>query len=342
MQLSDFHYDLPPELIAQEPSQTRDRSRLMVVYRQHGRWEHRESFNAITDILHSGDLLVLNDTKVVPARLVGQRTSGGKVELLVVGSQGTTAHALVQTTRRPKPGETYRFGAHTAVVRERGDDGWVLEFSGDVAAVMEQIGLPPLPPYIKRKGERREALSPQDRERYQTVYARTPGAIAAPTAGLHFTPELLETLRRQGVEITYVTLHVGAATFSPVRSSEVEKHAMGREKYVVSQRTAEMVNQAKRDKRRVVAVGTTSCRTLETAGRDGELVAGEGWSDLFVYPGFQFRQVDALITNFHLPESTLILLVSALAGRELILAAYHEAIREKYRFYSYGDAMIIV
>jgi S-adenosylmethionine:tRNA ribosyltransferase-isomerase len=342
MQLSDFHYDLPPELIAQQPSATRDQSRLMVLRRREAAWEHRPAFSDIVALLKSGDLLVLNDTKVVPARLVGQRESGGKVELLVVNSIDTNAHALIQTTRRPKAGEMYHFGSYTATVKERDQDGWQLAFNSDVSSVMEEIGLPPLPPYIKRKGKQLDELSPRDRERYQTVYARTPGAIAAPTAGLHFTPELLERLGRQGVEIVYVTLHVGAATFCPVRSADVEKHVMGSERYVVSEETAARVNRARCEKRRIVAVGTTSCRTLESAGKTGELLAGKGASSLFIYPGFQFRMVDALVTNFHLPESTLMLLVSAFAGKELILAAYREAMREKYRFYSYGDAMMIV
>lgn len=343
MKISDFDYILPEALIAQEPSVQRDSSRLMLLDRQAGHWRHCAAFTEIIAQFRPGDLLVLNNTKVVPARLIGRRPSGGKVEILVIAHEQSQATGLVQAARRPKLGEVYQFGEHRASVTGRETNGWRLDFGAkDVGELMAEIGMPPLPPYIKRKGEISAETKTRDRERYQTVYAASPGAIAAPTAGLHFTQSLLDQLAQRGVTIAYVTLHVGITTFLPIRSDDVEQHVMGNEFYHIPLATAEQVNRAKAEGRRVIAVGTTSCRTLETAGKTGTIVPGDGWSQLFIYPGFTFHIVDALITNFHLPQSTLLLLVSALAGKELILRAYAEAVAQKYRFFSYGDAMMIV
>lgn len=344
MKISEFDYVLPPDLIAQDPSVNREESKLMVVNRQTKTWEHHARFAEIATLLRGDDVLVLNDTKVIPARIVGKRSSGGKVDLLILHYHEDQAEGLLQTTRRPKSGEIYTFGAYQASVTGKGSLGWLLDFAGHpVEKIMDEIGQPPLPPYIKRKRSSSSELARrQDRERYQTVYAKNPGAIAAPTAGMHFTHGLLHRLEEQGVEILHLTLHVGPATFLPIRCDDVEKHVMEQESYVVTAETAQRINQARRAKRRIVAVGTTSCRTLETAGQSGEVIPGHGQTGLFIYPGFTFHIVDALITNFHLPKSTLLLLVSAFAGKDLITTAYQEAIAQKYRFYSYGDAMLIV
>jgi S-adenosylmethionine:tRNA ribosyltransferase-isomerase len=343
MKISEFDYVLPPELIAQEPSPERDKSRLMVVHSKLQTWEHRAIFTEIAEILQPGDVLVLNNTKVIPARLAGVRETGGKVELLIVFYQNGRVEALVQTTRRPRIGEVYTFGPYQAKVIQKGQTGWLLDFgSENIDKVMESIGLPPLPPYIKRKGCDRVERASYDKGRYQTVYAKHPGAVAAPTAGLHFTQSLLEKLAQKGVVIAHVTLHVGPGTFFPVRSEEVEKHVMGKEYFAVTPETAQCINCALQEKRRIVTVGTTTCRTLESAWHKGEVRPGEGLSMLFIYPGFEFHVTQALITNFHLPQSTLLLLVSALAGKDLILRVYQDAVQHRYRFYSYGDAMLIL
>lgn len=339
MKICDFDYLLPEHLIAQGPAPNREESRLLVLRRNSKTWEHCRTFSSIAEVLIPGDVLVVNDTKVVPAKLVGRRDTGGRVEALIFEHDRTHAQALIRTTRRPKIGERYWFGEWEARVSGKTSMGWGLEFAEDVSNVLDERGFPPLPPYIKRKGEGQQE---KDRERYQTVYAKHPGAIAAPTAGLHFTRSLLEKLERAGIEIRYVTLHVGVATFLPVRCENVQDHAMDKEYYCVPPETARAVTDARRTGRRIIAVGTTTCRTLETAGASGELKSGTGFSDLFIYPPFSFRIVDGIITNFHLPKSTLLLLISAFAGKELVFDVYQDAIRHGYRFYSYGDAMAIL
>jgi S-adenosylmethionine:tRNA ribosyltransferase-isomerase len=349
MRVADFDFDLPPELIAQEPASTRDRSRLLVVDRAAGEF-HETVFADIGRWLRRGDLLVVNDTRVFPARLVGHRAaSGGRVELFLVREEEPGVwEVLARPAARVRPGDRLAFGDGDdrleADVVERRDGGrravrfpaadrfWVL---------LDRWGRTPLPPYIRR--DEAEPERRYDRDRYQTVYARERGAIAAPTAGLHFTPELLQDLDREGVERTAVTLHVGYGTFQPVRVERVEDHRVEPEYYDVPEAAAGAVNRARHDGRRVVVVGTTTTRALESAVDDaGRLHAGPGRSDLFIRPGHEFRAVDALITNFHLPRSSLLMLVAAFASRDLILAAYRHAVDRGFRFYSYGDAMLIV
>ena len=342
MKLLDFDYELPPALIAQEPKDKRDSSRLMVVTKQDNSIKHSTSFCNITEHLSSGDVLVLNDTKVVSAKLIGQRKTGGKVDMLVIKQNGKIATAMIQVRKRPEIDEIYYFDDYQARVLERVDLGWKLEFNENVTEVIKKLGYPPLPPYIKRKGEKLQELSRQDKKKYQTVYAAHPGAIAAPTAGLHFTPELLKKIEGQGVKVVYVTLHVGTATFLPIKSELVHEHKMGSEHFHIPQKTADTINEAKNIGKRVIAVGTTSCRALESSVKDGRIEAGEGSTDIYIYPGYKFCAISGLVTNFHLPKSTLILLVSALAGRDLIFQAYQEAIKSEYKFYSYGDSMLIL
>ena len=345
MQLADFDYNLPLELIAQEPAPERSLSRLLSVDRQSGSLSHH-SFSDLGSLLPAGCLLVLNDTRVFPARLRGQKESGGRIEVLLVRrlpEQGETWEVLCKGGQNVRAGTRVSFAPelsatwHTAPSEGRG----VLQFSPhtDFLQLLEQVGEVPLPPYIKRmSGTRLE-----DRERYQTVYARHSGAIAAPTAGLHFTPELLVALRRQGIETAFITLHVGAGTFQPVRVEQVEAHTMEEEEYAIAVEVAERIRAAKKNGKKIVAVGTTTTRALESAcDEKGVLQAGRHRTSLFIYPGFRFQVIDGLITNFHLPRSTLLMLVSAFAGRELILKAYTEAVAQQYRFYSYGDAMLIV
>jgi len=347
MKVSDFDYDLPPGLIAQSPAKQRDGSRLMVLGREDGVTEHRK-FGELDRLMVPGDVLVVNDTKVYPARLRGRKAAtGGKVEALITKHLGGGRYAAL-VKGGPRAGTLLEFeGGLSAAVeqdeawRETRDDGVrILAFSGGGAIDdrLDEAGSMPLPPYIAAGG-RDES---RDRDRYQTVYAKKRGAVAAPTAGLHFTEELLGRLDAKGVKTVSVTLHVGPGTFMPVRTDTVEDHVMLEEEYEVPEETADEVNRARSQGRRVVAVGTTSLRTLESAvGGDGTLVPGAGSTGLFVYPGFVFREVDALITNFHLPRSTLVMLVSAFAGRERLLKAYREAVEKGYRFYSYGDAMFI-
>lgn len=343
MKIFDFDYTLPSRLIAQEPSQIREESRLIVVNRNKKTWEHRRFFSEIIEVLEAGDLLVLNDTKVIPARLVGKSTTGGKVEILIISYRQSQAEVLIQAARHPRKGDIYHFASYQAHVLDRGILGWCLDFHDeDVEHIMEQQGSPPLPPYIKRKGNLRGQFLQKDRDRYQTVYAKHPGAIAAPTAGLHFSLPLLQQLKQKGVEISYVTLHVGVATFLPVKCENVEEHIMAKEYYSIPSETANAIKRVKNNGKRVIAIGTTSCRTLETVGKFGELTSKEGWSDLFIYPPYKFQIVDGLITNFHLPRSTLLMLISAFAGKELVFDVYQDAIRNSYRFYSYGDAMAIL
>ncbi|NUM36510.1 MAG: tRNA preQ1(34) S-adenosylmethionine ribosyltransferase-isomerase QueA [Candidatus Brocadiae bacterium] len=342
MKLSDFDYALDPSLIAQEPAKEREESRLLVLDKNLGQWEHKKNFGEILNYFRSGDVLVLNNTKVLHARLLGNRETGGKVDSLLISSFEDKAIAMIQTARCPKVGEKYTFGSYTAKVEKREKDGWLLSFQGVPAfKIMEELGLPPLPPYIKRKGEQRKEKESQDRQRYQTVYAQHPGSIAAPTAGLHFTESLLSQIKQKGVEILYVTLHVGTGTFLPVKCDEIEQHQMHTESYQMAEETAIKINLALKEKRRILATGTTSCRTLETSGKSGQIVPGSGNTNLFIYPGYEYKIVSGLITNFHLPKSTLLLLVSAFAGKDLIFRAYQDAIQKQYRFFSYGDAMFI-
>jgi S-adenosylmethionine:tRNA ribosyltransferase-isomerase len=334
---SDFDYDLPAGSIAQEAA-PRGESRLLVLDRT-GPQRHSR-VRDLPRLLRSGDLLVLNDTRVIPARLYGRSAGGGKMEILLIEPMGGREwDALVKPGRRARPGAHIEIGADlTAEVVDKREDGrHRLRFSQPVESHLDRLGHIPLPPYIHRPD------TSEDRERYQTVYARRPGAVAAPTAGLHFTEGLLWEIETVGVEIARVTLHVGVGTFKPVSAERIEEHRMERERYEIGEETAEAVRRAREAGRRIVAVGTTVVRTLEGAALagDGEVRAGSGATDLFIAPGFRFQVVDALLTNFHLPRSTLLMLVSAFAGRERVLNAYGEAIREGYRFYSYGDAMLL-
>lgn len=339
MNKSDFDFYLPEELIAQTPLEKRDTSRLLHLDKQTGEIEHKHFYD-IKQYLHEGDCLVLNDSRVLPARLIGARPTGGTVELVLLKDLGDNRwECLSRPGRKTKPGQELVFGNGelTAVVEEVTLGGnRIVKFSyeGIFLEILERLGKMPLPPYIK------EEL--QDSERYQTVYSKELGSAAAPTAGLHFTKELLAEIADMGVKICYVTLHVGLGTFRPVKANKIEDHEMHSEFCIVPEETAETVNVVKRAGGRVIAVGTTSCRTLESfTAEDGTLQATSGWTNIFIYPGYKFKCIDALITNFHLPESTLIMLVSALAGRENILNAYNTAVKERYRFFSFGDAMMI-
>ncbi len=345
MLVSDFDFPLPTERIATHPAEPRDSARLLVHERATGRDRHAH-VRDLPQFLRAGDLLVLNDTRVQPWRLRGRRDTGGAVECLLLRVEGDRAEAFVKPSKKLVPGQRLAMedGAIEVELRERGDGGrWQLRLhtrGGDVAAALERCGRAPLPPYIARDG-REDARA--DRDRYQTVFARAPGAVAAPTAGLHFTPELLAALQGGGVELAYVTLHVGEGTFEPIRVAEVEQHRMHAERYELPAATAAAIAATRARGGRVVAVGTTSCRTLETCARDDRTVApGSGSSDIFLFPGRPFRVVDALLTNFHLPQSTLLMLVAAFAGRDAILAVYRDAVAAGYRFYSFGDAMLIV
>ncbi|MBC2715373.1 MAG: tRNA preQ1(34) S-adenosylmethionine ribosyltransferase-isomerase QueA [Desulfobacteraceae bacterium] len=350
--LTDYDYFLPEDLIAQEPVNTRDRSRLLHLKRTSGEISHHQ-FSSLTDLLKKGDVLVVNNTEVIPARIFGRKETGGKLEILIINYAAAAKNikaggklefeCLVKASKLPKPGTHIDFGvdlkAKVSAVHER---TCTLEFFSEQPfdEVMNNNGVMPLPPYIKRE----QAADPKwnDKTSYQTVYAKHKGAVAAPTAGLHFTGETLENLKDRGVLIANITLHVGYGTFMPIRCSDIRDHQMHSEHFIVSENTAEMINAAKTDGRRVVAVGTTSVRTLEyIADEKGHIQPCNGSCDIFIYPGYTFNCVDAMITNFHLPQSTLIMLVSAFAGRENILNAYNCAVKEKYRFFSYGDAMFI-
>lgn len=339
MKKSDFYFDLPEELIAQTPLQQRDSSRLLLLDKETGALEHRH-FYELPEFLQAGDCLVLNDSRVLPARLLGSRSTGGSVELVLLRDLGDGRwECLSRPGKKTRQGTELSFGdgeltATVEDVVEGGNRIVQFHYQGIFLEVLERLGKMPLPPYIK------EEL--QDAERYQTVYSRELGSAAAPTAGLHFTKELLERIEAKGVRVCYVTLHVGLGTFRPVKEEEIEDHAMHSEFCIVPEETAEIVNETKRSGGRVIAVGTTSCRTLESfANEDGTLPAGSRWTEIFIYPGYRFKCIDALVTNFHLPESTLIMLVSALAGREHVLNAYETAVKERYRFFSFGDAMFI-
>lgn len=347
MNLNDFTFDLPPEHIAQTPAARRDASRLMVVDRRQQRITH-DIFANIGHYLRDNDVLVVNDTKVIPARLHGRKaTTGGKVEVFLLHDHGEGLwEVLLKPAARIRPGVVIAMGPLQAEVIERLPDAMSrVQFTpNNIYPALEQVGEIPLPPYIQRDRQSASITDRhrEDRERYQTVYAQHPGAVAAPTAGLHFTPELLADLERRGVQRATVTLHVGWGTFQPIRADEISDHRMAKEYYRLVAEEAARIRNAQAVGGRVVAVGTTSTRTLETVMQQaGEVTARTGWSELFIYPSYRFQLVDALITNFHLPKSTLFLLVCAFAGRDLMLEAYHCAIAERYRFYSYGDAMLI-
>jgi S-adenosylmethionine:tRNA ribosyltransferase-isomerase len=344
MELREFNYDLPEGLIAAFPSREREGSRLLVIRRTSGEIIH-SVFSQLGDFLERGDLMVLNDTKVFPARLSGTKASGGKVEVLLLErlpeARRSLWIALVDAGKKPTVGSWLRFGKGMSaeVIGDMGRGRFGLEFhhDGDFSAQLEALGQPPLPPYVRR------AAQALDRDRYQTVYAVNPGAVAAPTAGFHFTPELFAKLEAKGVERALLTLHVGPGTFQPVREAEIENHRMEGERFILHAETAEKIKRVKGSGRRVVAVGSTSTRTLEWVARQkGGIFAAEGIARLYLHPGDQFRVIDALITNFHLPGSTPLILVAAFAGLDLVRRAYREAIERKYRFYSYGDAMLIL
>ena len=337
---SDFYYDLPPELIAQTPLQQRDSSRLLTLHKETGETEHHH-FYELPKYLRPGDCLVLNNSRVLPARLIGKREpGGGACEVMLLIDRGDKVwECLVRPGKKLRPGTRLSFGdgkltAEVTEVLEGGNRLVRFEYEGIFLEILEQLGKMPLPPYIKAEL--------QDSERYQTVYSKEVGSAAAPTAGLHFTKELLEEIQAMGVKVCYVTLHVGLGTFRPVKVEDVNNHEMHSEYCMISAETAETINQTKREGGRVICVGTTSCRTIESwAAEDGTLKETAGWTNIFIYPGYKFKVLDCLVTNFHLPESTLIMLISALAGRDHVLAAYEEAVKEQYRFFSFGDAMFI-
>ena len=341
MKTSDFYYDLPQELIAQDPLEDRSSSRLMHLSLKDGSIEHRH-FTDVLDYMEEGDCLVINDTKVIPARLYGHKEeTGALIEILLLKRRENDIwECLVKPGKKARPGAKITFGngilkGKIIDVVDEGNRLIQFHYEGIFEEILDQLGEMPLPPYITHKLK--------DKNRYQTVYAKNEGSAAAPTAGLHFTKELLEKVKEKGVNIAHVTLHVGLGTFRPVKVDDVESHHMHSEFYIVEEDQAKLINDTKKAGKRVIAVGTTSCRTLESAtGEDGILKAGSGWTEIFIYPGYHFKMIDALITNFHLPESTLVMLVSALAGKENIMHAYEVAVQEKYRPYSFGDAMIII
>ena len=339
MKSSDFFYPLPEELIAQTPLKRRDNSRLLCLNKDSGEINHRQFFE-LPELLCEGDCLVLNDSRVLPARIFGRRESGGAVEVVLLRDLGGGEwECLTRPGRKTKPGTRIVFGEGEleAVVTASAEDGNKIlkfEYEGIFLETLEKLGKMPLPPYIREELE--------DKERYQTVYSQETGSAAAPTAGLHFTKELLEEIRKKGVKVCFLTLHVGLGTFRPVKVENVRDHIMHSEYCIIPEETAAQITEIKQAGGRIVAVGTTSCRTLESfAQADGTVLPSSGWTDIFIYPGYKFKCIDALLTNFHLPESTLVMLVSALAGRERVLTAYAEAVEKRYRFFSFGDAMFI-
>ena len=340
MNIKEFYYDLPEELIAQDPLADRSSSRLLTLDKNSGAFSHHV-FRDIVDYLNPWDCLVLNNTKVIPARLMGEKIStGAGIEVLLLKrKEGDIWETLVKPGKKARPGARISFGNGLLVgevvdVVEEGNRLIKFEYEGIFEEILDQLGQMPLPPYITHRLE--------DKNRYQTVYAKHDGSAAAPTAGLHFTPELLEIIKAKGVKVAEVTLHVGLGTFRPVKVENILEHHMHSEFYMVEENQAAIINETKKNGGRVICVGTTSCRTLESAtGEDGILRAGSGWTEIFIYPGYKFKILDALITNFHLPESTLLMLISALAGRDNVMAAYEEAVKERYRFFSFGDAMFI-
>ncbi len=340
MRKEDFYFDLPEELIAQDPLEDRSSSRLLVLDKETGKVEHHV-FREIIDYLQEGDCLVINDTKVIPARLIGSKIgTDAKIEVLLLKrKENDVWETLVKPGKKAKVGTRISFGDGLLVgevvdIVEEGNRLIHFEYEGIFEEILDQLGQMPLPPYITHQLE--------DKNRYQTVYAKHSGSAAAPTAGLHFTPELLKEIEEKGVQIARVTLHVGLGTFRPVKVDNILEHHMHSEFYQIDEEAAEKINRAKESGHRVICVGTTSCRTIESAAdKNGKLHATNGWTEIFIYPGYEFKVLDCLITNFHLPESTLVMLVSALAGREQVLSAYEEAVKEKYRFFSFGDAMFI-
>ena len=340
MKVSDFNFDLPEELIAQHPLEKRDASRLMVLDKNTGVIEHK-SFHNVIEYLNEGDTLVLNNTRVMPARLIGEKEgTGGKIEFLLLKRiEGDKWECLAKPGKRAKIGQTFTFGEgklKCKVIDIIEEGNRIIEFSyeGIFEQVLDELGEMPLPPYITEKLD--------DRERYQTVYSKEKGSAAAPTAGLHFTNELLEEIKSKGINIAYLTLHVGLGTFRPVKVDDINEHIMHSEYYHLDKENADIINETKKRGNRIIAVGTTSTRTLETIGDENGFVREQsGWTDIFIYPGYKYRVIDELITNFHLPESTLIMLVSALAGKENVMNAYNTAVKERYRFFSFGDSMII-
>ncbi|OUP49883.1 tRNA preQ1(34) S-adenosylmethionine ribosyltransferase-isomerase QueA [Lachnoclostridium sp. An181] len=341
MKREDFYFDLPEELIAQDPLEDRSGSRLLVLNKETGEMEHH-IFREIVNYLNPGDCLVINDTKVIPARLIGAKVgTDAKIEILLLKrKENDVWETLVKPGKKAKPGTKISFGdgllmAEVLDIVEEGNRLIRFSYEGIFEEILDKLGQMPLPPYITHQLE--------DKNRYQTVYAKHSGSAAAPTAGLHFTPELLKEIETKGVDIAHVTLHVGLGTFRPVKVENILEHHMHSEFYQIEASEAEKINRAKDNGKRIIAVGTTSCRTIESAAdENGRLKECSGWTDIFIYPGYQFKVLDCLITNFHLPESTLIMLVSALAGREHVLAAYEKAVEERYRFFSFGDAMFIV
>lgn len=340
MRKEDFYFDLPEELIAQDPLEDRSSSRLLVLDKETGKVEHHV-FREIIDYLQEGDCLVINDTKVIPARLIGSKIgTDAKIEVLLLKrKENDVWETLVKPGKKAKVGTRISFGDGLLVgevvdIVEEGNRLIHFEYGGIFEEILDQLGQMPLPPYITHQLE--------DKNRYQTVYAKHSGSAAAPTAGLHFTPELLKEIEEKGVQIARVTLHVGLGTFRPVKVDNILEHHMHSEFYQIDEEVAEKINRAKESGHRVICVGTTSCRTIESAAdKNGKLHATNGWTEIFIYPGYEFKVLDCLITNFHLPESTLVMLVSALAGKEQVLSAYEEAVKEKYRFFSFGDAMFI-
>lgn len=340
MRKEDFYFDLPEELIAQDPLEDRSSSRLLVLDKETGKVEHHV-FREIIDYLQEGDCLVINDTKVIPARLIGSKIgTDAKIEVLLLKrKENDVWETLVKPGKKAKVGTRISFGDGLLVgevvdIVEEGNRLIHFEYEGIFEEILDQLGQMPLPPYITHQLE--------DKNRYQTVYAKHSGSAAAPTAGLHFTPELLKEIEEKGAQIARVTLHVGLGTFRPVKVDNILEHHMHSEFYQIEEEAAEKINRAKESGHRVICVGTTSCRTIESAAdKNGKLHATNGWTEIFIYPGYEFKVLDCLITNFHLPESTLVMLVSALAGREQVLSAYEEAVKEKYRFFSFGDAMFI-
>ena len=341
MKVSEFNYNLPEELIAQHPYDKRDEARLMVLDREKQKYEHK-IFRDVIDYLKPGDCLVINNTKVIPARLYGKKDTGANVEFLLLKRiEGDIWEAMVRPGNKLKPGAKVTFGegllnAEILEVLEGGNRKVKLEYNGIFNEILDQIGLMPLPPYITE-------ATREDNKKYQTVYAKYDGSAAAPTAGLHFTEELLEKIKEKGVEIANVTLHVGIGTFRPVKVENIEEHQMHSEQYYIKKEDVDKINKAKKEGHRVIAVGTTSCRVLESvADENGKIKEIEGDSSIIIYPGYKFICIDCLITNFHLPESTLIMLVSSLAGKDFVMNAYEEAVKKEYKFFSFGDAMIIL
>lgn len=343
MRVDEFDYYLPPELIAQHPSNKREASKMMVLHRHSNEIEHK-NFHNIEDLITPDDLIVINNTKVIPARIFGKKETGANIEIFLIHQvEKNIWECLLRPQKRVKPGINIilKDNSNIKVLDKSANDKWIIKVADNFEININSVGNMPLPPYIKR--EQNNVFESSDRERYQTVYAKIPGAVAAPTAGLHFTPEIINRLKNNGSKIAEITLHVGLGTFKPVKTKNIEDHIMHKELYSITETTAELINEYKAKRKRVISVGTTTIRTLESVAQlyNGTIKACSGWSNLFIYPGFDFKVTDACITNFHLPKSTLIMLVSALAGKDFIFHAYNEAIKNNYRFYSYGDCMFI-